>query len=231
MHLALRGVHLTIRNNKSYDKENKMKITLFGASGMIGSRILAELVARGHAVTAVTRHPENITRAEAKAEAGDLLHAHDVVRVATGADAVVSAYAPGFDAPARLLDAARTLTGILPTVNVSRLLWVSGAGSLEVAPGVQLADAPDFPAAWKPTALAHRDALQILAASKLQWTALSPAALISPGHRTGKFRLGLDQLITDEKGQSSISAEDYAVAVVDELETPRHIRQRFTLGY
>lgn len=213
-----------------------MNITLFGASGMIGSRVLAELLDRGHTVTAVARHPEKITAAGApeqavKLRAGDLLNPRDVEEAVLGADAVISAYSPGFETPGRLVDAARTLTEVLPKAGISRLLWVSGAGSLEVAPGLQLVDTPDFPPAWKPVALAHRDALDVLAASQLQWTALSPAALISPGKRTNSFRLGHNELITDANGQSQISAEDFAVALVDELETPKHIRQRFTLGY
>jgi putative NADH-flavin reductase len=110
-------------------------------------------------------------------------------------------------------------------------LVVGGAGSLEVAPGVQLVDTPNFPQEWKGIALAHRDVLPILKASDLEWTYLSPAALIQPGERTGKFRLGGTQMVTDEKGESRISAEDFAVALVSELETPKHVRQQFTLGY
>jgi hypothetical protein len=102
---------------------------------------------------------------------------------------------------------------------------------LFVAPNVRVVDAPDFPDAWKAVALAHGDALQVLRGSDLDWTYLSPAAVIQPGERTGKFRLGGDNLLVDEKGNSSISAEDYAVALVDELEKPKHIRQRFTAAY
>jgi putative NADH-flavin reductase len=119
----------------------------------------------------------------------------------------------------------------LQKAGVRRFLMVGGAGSLEVAPGLQLVDAPDFPAAWKGIALAHRDALNVLKGSDLDWTSLSPAALIEPGVRTGKFRLGTDQLVMDDKGESKISAEDFAVAAVDELEKNAHVRQRFTLGY
>jgi putative NADH-flavin reductase len=108
---------------------------------------------------------------------------------------------------------------------------VNGAGSLEVAPGVQLIDTPDFPAAWRPVALAHRDALQVYRASDLDWTALSPVAFIAPGERTATYRTGTDRLLTDEEGQSRISAEDYAVALVDEIETPRFVLQRFTVAY
>jgi hypothetical protein len=108
---------------------------------------------------------------------------------------------------------------------------VGGAGSLEVAPGVTLESAKDFPAAWKPIAQAHEKALELLRASSIDWTYLSPSAFFEPGQRTGKFRLGQDQLLTAADGKSSISMEDYAIAVVDELEQPQHRRQRFTVGY
>jgi hypothetical protein len=148
-----------------------------------------------------------------------------------GSDAVISAYAPGFETLGNLVLATQSLIAGLQKAGVRRFLMVGGAGSLEVAPGLQLVDAPDFPAAWKGIALAHRDALNVLKGSDLDWTSLSPAALIEPGVRTGKFRLGTDQLVMDDKGESKISAEDFAVAAVDELEKNAHVRQRFTLGY
>ncbi len=112
-----------------------------------------------------------------------------------------------------------------------RLVVVGGAGSLEVAPGVTLVSAKDFPSAWKPIAQAHEKALELLRASSIDWTYLSPSAFFEPGPRTGKFRLGQDQLLTAPDGKSSISMEDYAIALVDELEQPQHRRQRFTVGY
>ena len=208
-----------------------MKITLYGASGMIGSRILEELVSRGHAVTAVVRDPSKISRAGVAVRTGDVLDASSVAATAEGADAVISAYAPPPGAAETLVQAARTFVAALPQAGVKRFLMVGGAGSLEVAPGLQLVDAPGFPEAWKGLATAHRDAVPVLAASDLDWTSFSPAAYIEPGARTGKFRLGKDNLVTDEKGESRISAEDYAIAMVDELENPRHIRQRFTAAY
>jgi uncharacterized protein len=114
---------------------------------------------------------------------------------------------------------------------VRRLLTAGGAGSLRVAGGGQLMDAPYFPPVWKSIAISHHDALEVQRQSDLDWTNFSPAALIEPGARTGKFRLGKDDLITDEKGESRISTEDYAIAMVDELENPSHLRQRFTIGY
>ena len=208
-----------------------MKVTLYGASGMIGSRILNELLSRGHQVTAVVRDPSKIKTTGATAIAGDILDPSSVDQTARGATAVVSAFAAPHDDVSKLVDATRSLLKGLQDAGVRRFLMVGGAGSLEVAPGVQLVDAPVFPAAWRPIALAHRDAFAVLEQSDLDWTSLSPTALIQPGERTGRFRLGKDTLIADEKGNSSISAEDYAIAMVDELENPKHIRQRFTLGY
>ena len=124
------------------------------------------------------------------------------------------------------------MIGAVKKAGVKRLLVVGGAGSLEVSPGVQLVDTPDFPEAYKPEALAGRDFLNVLRGEReLDWTFLSPSALFVPGERTGKFRLGTDRLLVDAKGESKISMEDYAIALVDELETPRHSRQRFTVGY
>jgi len=208
-----------------------MKIVLYGASGTIGSRILRELLARGHAVTAVVRDPSKISEPQAVVRAGNVLDPASVAATVAGADAAISAFAPPADDTAKLVDAARSLVSGLQKAGISRFLMVGGAGSLRVATGGQLVDTPDFPPGWKGIALAHRDALEVLRESDLDWTSFSPAALIEPGERTGKFRLGKDDLVTDEKGESRISAEDYAVAMADKLESPRHVRQRFTIGY
>jgi len=208
-----------------------MKVVLYGASGMIGSRILRELASRGHEVTAVVRNPDKVTAEGVTVVKGDVTDADSVAATAQGAEAAITAYAPPQTEVQAVVEAARSLLAGLTTAGVKRVLVVGGAGSLEVAPGLQLADAPNFPEAWKGIALAHRDVLPILEASKLDWSYLSPAALIQPGERTGKFRLGGKQLVTDEKGESRISAEDYAVALVDELESPKHVRQQFTLAY
>ena len=208
-----------------------MKIALLGAGGMIGSRIAAEALARGHEVTAVVRTPGKLAakHARLKEVQGDALNAASIAHVVAGQDAVISA----ISAPEQeeLLRATAAQIEGVRQARVPRLLVVGGAGTLEVAPGLQLVDAPDFPAAYKPPALAHRAVLAVYRNTDLDWTYLSPAAVITPGERTGKFRLGKDQLVTDAKGESRISAEDYAVAMIDELEKPRHIRQRFTLGY
>jgi putative NADH-flavin reductase len=209
-----------------------MKVVLFGASGMIGSRILDELVRRGHAVTAVARHPEKVQALNGvKAVKGDVADSASVASIAKGADAAISAYSPPRSDPAMLLDAARALVAGLKQAGVRRLIAVGGAGSLEVAPGVQLVDTPEFPSGWLAIALAHRDVLPIFKQSDLDWTYFSPAALIEPGVRTGKFRLGGTRLVANDRGESRISAEDYAVALVYELENPQNIRKQFTAAY
>jgi len=212
-----------------------MKIAIFGASGRIGSRIVNEALNRGHEVTAVARHPENYTleKPHLRVARGDLFNSQDVEAAVFDHDAVVCAYNFTHGAqPSTFSEITTPLLNGLKQAGVKRLLIVGGAGSLEVSPGVQLVDTPDFPPAYKPAALAHREALKIYRQEKdIQWTYLSPAAEIVPGERTGKFRTGKDQLITGADGHSWISMEDYAVAVIDELETPMHTRERFTVGY
>jgi putative NADH-flavin reductase len=211
-----------------------MKIALIGATGMIGQRILQEALTRGHQVTAVVRDPSRVTQQHdnLKVTTGDIFRADSIASAVTRHDAVISAFGPKQGEEQSLVEATRSLIDGVKRVGVKRLLVVGGAGSLEVAPGVQLVDTPDFPVAWKAIAFAHRDALDIYRKeSDLEWTYLSPAALIQPGERTGKYRTGTDQLVTDENGESRISAEDYAVAMLDELENPRFIRKRFTIAY
>ncbi len=208
-----------------------MTIALFGARGTIGSRIAAEARRRGHTVTAVVRDRSGLPSGLAGVR-GDALDPTSVARAAAGQDAVISAIGPGSShPPTMLVEAARSLVEGLRRGGVSRLVVVGGAGSLEVKPGLQLVDTPGFPAAWRPTALAHRDALNVYRHADLDWTCISPAALIAPGERTGHYRVGFDQLLVDDRGESQISAEDFAVAVVDEIEHPRHVRQRITVAY
>jgi putative NADH-flavin reductase len=208
-----------------------MKVVLFGASGMIGSRILQELVDRRHDVTAVVRNPEKIATAGVRVLEGDVTDESTVASTIKGADAVISAYSPPRGHEEALVKAARSLIAGMTQAGVRRLLFVGGAGSLEVAPGMQLVDTPNFPEAFKAIALAHREVLPVLKESELDWSYLSPAAFIQPGERTGNFRLGGTRLVTDDKGESRISAEDYAIALVDELENPTHVRQQFTVAY
>ena len=203
-----------------------MKVALIGASGQAGSRILAELSARGHKVTAIARNPEKIAVLPGVTAAkGDVYDKAGLVALIKGHDAVISSVHYTASDPALLLQAVREL-------GVKRYFVVGGAGSLEVAPGVRLIDTPQFPAAYKPEASKGGEFLELLrkSADDLDWTFLSPQAMFVPGERTGKFRIGKDQLLTNDKG-SSISFEDYAIAAVDELERPEHIRERFTVGY
>ncbi|MGV9777646.1 NAD(P)-dependent oxidoreductase [Streptosporangium sp. NPDC003464] len=206
-----------------------MRILLIGASGMIGSRVAAEARARGHEVTGVTRRG---TAGTAVADASDPAA---MARLAAGHDAVVSAVAPprdGSEPSGPLLAAVRGLLGGLREAGVRRLVMVGGAGSLEVAPGARLVDSPDFPEIYRSEALALAQALELLRAEAgdLDWTYISPAIVIEPGERTGKFRLGGDQVLVDDRGDSFISAEDYAVALVDELENSQAVRRRITVA-
>lgn len=216
-----------------------MKIALYGATGAIGQRILREALQCGHRVTAIARDPSRITAQNTglTTVAGNVRDAQSVAAIVQGHDAVVSAVGPqhggaGEDATL-FVEAAHALIAGLTQAGVKRLVVVGGAGSLEVAPGVRVVDSPEFPAAWKGDALAQADALNVYRTegSALDWTYFSPAALIQPGERTGHYRLGGDQLLTDAEGQSRISMEDYAAALVSELENPQHIRQRLTIAY
>ena len=210
-----------------------MKFALFGATGTIGSRILNEALARGHHVTAISRDPARLTvrHANLTVVAADPRDPAAVAKAVTGSAAVVSALSPGHDDPAGIVTLTTALIAGLAQAKVRRFIMVGGAGSLEFAPGQQLIDAPFFPVAWKGIAQAHSDALAVLRTADLDWTSFSPAALIEPGTRTGVFRLGTDQLVSDAAGNSRISAEDYAVALLDELEKPQFIRRRFTAAY
>lgn len=211
-----------------------MKIALFGAGGMLGSRIAQEALDRGHELTAVSRDPQKLALQHPKLHKlrGDALDPASVTAAVLGQDAVISAFGPGHHGdPQDVVRAARALTAGVKAAGVKRLLVVGGAGGLEVKPGLQLVDTPDFPAAWKPVALAHREALAVYRGADLDWTYLAPAALIQPGQRTGRYRSDGDCLLTDAEGESRISAEDYAVAMLDELERPKHPRARFTAAY
>ena len=209
-----------------------MNVTLFGATGNAGARILKELLSRGHQVTAIVRDPVKLApQAGLNIRKGDLSDEDQVAEAVRGTEAVISAYGPGVKSPGELVGATERLVKGLNQAGVHRLLMVGGAGSLEVAPGVQLVDSGQLPEEWKPIALAHRDALEVLKASDLDWTSVCPAAFFEPGQRTGSYRLGKDNLVANEKGESRISMEDYAIAMVDELEKHAHPRQRFSVGY
>lgn len=203
-----------------------MNVAIIGAAGRAGSRIQAELLRRGHSVTAIVRDPSKVAAAPGlTVKAGDANKAETLAPLLTGHDAVVSAVM-------FLMGDADSLIGAVKSSGVPRYLVVGGAGSLEVAPGVRVLDLPEFPEIYKAEATKGGEFLDRLKAEPtLNWTFLSPSAEFVLGERTGKFRLGADSLLADETGRSWISYEDFAVALVDEIETPKHERKRFTVGY
>jgi uncharacterized protein len=214
-----------------------VKIVVFGASGAIGRAITAELLIRGHTVTAATRSGAPVEGLVVRAVTGDASAPDSVARLAAGQDAVVSAVGPrrgtGEDPGECLLGAARGLAEGLRRADVRRLVVVGGSGSLEVTPGQRLVDRPDFPSAWKAMALAHARALDEVyrGIDDLDWTYISPARTIEPGERTGEFRVGGDELLVDDAGESRISVADFAIAFVDELEDGQAFRRRITVAY
>lgn len=213
-----------------------MKIALIGGTGFVGKAVLAELLQRGHAVTALAR---DTAKYEAQPQLtvvkADALDATQVAHAVEGHDAVVSAYNPGWQTPNIydvFLQGTRAIYDGVKRSGVKRLLVVGGAGSLYVAPGVQGVDTPQFPAEWKQGALAAREALNLIRLeTSLDWTFLSPAAHLEPGPRKGAFRIGADDLLMNGNEPGHISVADLAVAIADEIEHPRHIRKRFTVAY
>ncbi|MBR8653815.1 NAD(P)-dependent oxidoreductase [Achromobacter sp. Marseille-Q0513] len=203
-----------------------MKIALIGITGRVGSRVADELLKRGHQVTGIARNLGDVNpQPGLTVKQGDATDPQGLTALLVGHDAVVSA--------SRFVSSdAKPLIAAVKDAGVPRLLVVGGAGSLQVAPGKMLIDTPEFPDAYKPEARAGVVFLDALRQEKvLNWTFLSPSALFEPGERTGKFRLGDDVLLADDEGKSWISMEDYAIALADEIETPRHTRRRFTVGY
>lgn len=211
-----------------------MKLVLFGATGMVGSRIATEASARGHQVLAVSRSGQSPVPG-VTAAAADATDQEKVAGLARGADAVASACVPprdGSDPRGPFLALNEGLVAGVRAAGVGRLMVVGGAGGLEVAPGQVLSEQPGFPEAYLPEARAHRDVLAYYRTlDDLDWTYVSPAAEIAPGKRTGRFRVGGDRFMTDDQGRSFVSAEDYAVAFVDELEQDAHPRGRMSVAY
>ncbi len=213
-----------------------MKLALIGPTGFVGAAILTEALQRGHAVTALSRHPEKLAAQPGlRVARADVLDPAQVADAVAGHDAVISAYNPGWSDPQihdNFLRGTRAIFDGVKRVGVKRLLVVGGAGSLYVAPGVQLVDTPTFPAEWKQGALAAREALNLIRQeSALDWTFVSPAVFLEPGERTGRFRLGGDEVLMNGDQPARLSVADLAVAIVDEIEKPQHLQKRFTAGY
>ncbi|WOX23108.1 NAD(P)-dependent oxidoreductase [Streptomyces solicathayae] len=233
-----------------------MHIGVIGATGTIGSRVVDEALRRGHRVTAFSRNASWITdRRENLSWASiDVLDAASVAAVLPGLDVLISGFQPGNAAkdfadtvrrsiadPTVYATAAQALLKALESHPRTRLIVIGGAGSLEIEPGVVRADHEDLihasldelglPRAYAAAVRGHREALNVLRASNRLWTYFSPAEQIAPGERTGRFRIGGDQPVRDADGLSRISAEDAAVALLDEAELPRFVQRRFTIGY
>ncbi len=201
-----------------------MKIAVYGATGNIGQRIVQEAVSRGHEVTALSRHGGDVA-AGAVSVIGDATDADAVAKVAADHDVVVSAIGPSREPGGDPSAFVGTLVGLAEASGSTRLIVVGGAGSLYAAPDVRLLDLPEFPEIYKAEATAAANSLYALRDTSADWTYLSPAPEIGPGERTGVFTLGLDSPAGDR-----VSYEDYAVALVDEIERPAHRRQRFTVA-
>jgi putative NADH-flavin reductase len=216
-----------------------MNIVLIGATGYVGRALLQEALQRGHRVTAVARDTSSLEAHDglsAKAATIDGGDAATVAAVVRGSDAVIASFnAGGWKNPnlgAETVAGYAQIVAGLKQAGVPRLLVVGGAGSLEIAPGQQVLDQPGFPAEYRDGAEAMRSVLNTLREEQtLDWTFLSPAAHLVPGERTGRYRIGGDQLLVDAQGESNISVQDYAVAMIDELEQPAHSRKRFTVAY
>jgi hypothetical protein len=213
-----------------------MKLALIGATGYVGAALLEEALSRGHQVTALVRNPQKLPQhpllTAVQADVHDVATLSNQLR---GHDAVLSAFNPGWgsaDIREQYIAGSRAIVAATKAAGVARLLVVGGAGSLYVAPGLQLIDTPNFPAEYKEGAEGARQLLnQLREEQQLQWTFLCPAALLQPGPRTGHFRLGGEQLLMNGDAPGQISVADLAVALLDETEQPQYIRQRFTVAY
>jgi len=240
--------------------DRTMLIGIFGASGTIGRRIVAEALRRGHKVRALTRDTARITQEHGPItwKAANILDVDSIADVIDGLDVLVNAFGPGpssnaagdyakeaveesIRAAGSLVTAAHALLRALEKRPELRLIVVGGGGSLEIQPGLQAVDTGPglatalghlgLPPGYESVVRQHRDPLNVYRASNRNWTYLSPALITVPGERTGRFRLGTNQVVFDSDGCSRISSEDCAVALIDEVEIPRHIQRRFTVGY
>jgi len=207
-----------------------MKIALIGATGYVGAKLLAEALDRGHQVTAIVSDASKLAdHASLAAVSADATDPGTLVRHVTGHDVIISSYNPGRDTTGA---ATRAIVDGVKRAGVARFLVVGGAGSLKLPNGERVVDQPGFPSEWKAGALATSAFLdQLQDETELDWVFLSPAAMLTPGTRSGSYRTGKDELLTDKVGESRISLEDYAVAMLDEAERPKHHRERFTVAY
>ncbi|MGW1344985.1 NAD(P)-dependent oxidoreductase [Kribbella sp. NPDC002412] len=204
-----------------------MRILVFGASGAVGSRVVQEAVARGHQVTGASRTPT-----AAHLRRGDATDPDDVAVLSRDHDVVISATRPRPGQEDELVQAAKGLLIGLRHSGVRLILVGGAAGLIDGRTGLTVMESPDFPPDWRPIAQACNEQLELVrAATDVHWTYVSPPALLEPGTRTGSYRLGTDHLVTDAAGGSSISMEDFAIALVDEAEQARHVGARFTVGH
>ncbi len=216
-----------------------MKVVVLAATGQAGRTILSELIHRGHQITAVVRNTDKLPKSiHSISDSFD--NAQSIAKIIQGADAVVSAYGPAKDDPRFFSDVSYTdqlarftelVIEAVREAKVPRLVVVGGAGSLWFSPGVTVLNSGHWPDVLAPIAKSHMNAFAALRVSDINWTYFSPPMLIEPGVRTGVFRLGGDDVIFDDTGKSRVSFEDYAIALVDELEKPAHEHKRFTIGY
>ena len=259
----------TVRSYRGLEEGFKVKIALLGASGFVGSKILAEALGRGHVVTAISRTPEKLPKhANLRPAKATVPNVNELTEHFRGQDAIIHSYAPPYDPDVRPLVLAaiangsgmeaitryvprdpakheahvkgrieaqtqgtRAIIDAAKAARVKRLLAVGGAGTLLVN-GVRVMDSPKLPKAFEGGAKSTAVIKELLMReAELEWTVLCPPMSIEPGQRTGRFRLGLDDLLVAADGSSSISLEDFAMAVIDELENPKHTRRRFTVGY
>ena len=203
-----------------------MKIALIGATGYVGSNLLTEALQRGHEVTAIARHASTLrARVGLNPLALDITHSESLVAALLPHDVVVVAVKCLGLNQAQLVEA-------IQRSSTPRTVLIGGAGSLHLPSGTDLVDSEQMPQQYRQEAMATREWLRLWRQqTDINWTFISPSALLIPGQRTGQFRIGRDQLLFDANGKSSISVEDFATAVINELEVPQHVQQRFTVGY
>jgi len=214
-----------------------MKILLIGATGNIGQHILKEALDKGYQLTAVQRHPEalKVEHPDLKVIKGDLLNETALPALLSNQDVIISAISPvGGLTPELFKKANQNLIAALDGQKDKRIIIVGGAGNTEITPGVKVMHSPmmdQLPEEWKPAIRIHGEVLEGYKKSDLNWTYFSPAMMIEPGERTGKYRLGTTNMIFNGNGESKISREDYAVALVDEIKIKRFLKQQFSIGY